>query len=224
MESTKPGDKPFKVSDGAGLYLLINPGGSKLWRLKYRLAGKEKNFSIGKFPYVSLADARAAATEARKKISEDSDPVIARRRDEAPDHSGTFEAVALEWYRRKAKKWGPEYAKAILSKLEGEVFPVVGHLPIGDVRPAALLKIMHKVEDYAPSTAAKMRRWCNDIFNYAIVTERALANPASALGVAMDGYKKAITHFYCHLRSRSSSVNWKLSKKAARCLIARCGC
>lgn len=104
---------------------------------------------------MSLADARAAATEARKKISEDSDPVIARRRDEAPDHSGTFEAVALEWYRRKAKKWGPEYAKAILSKLEGEVFPVVGHLPIGDVRPAALLKIMHKVEDYAPSTAAK---------------------------------------------------------------------
>ncbi|HGO5397603.1 TPA: tyrosine-type recombinase/integrase [Klebsiella oxytoca] len=193
IESAKPAEKPFKIFDGGGLYVLINPNGSKLWRLKYRLAGKEKTFSIGKFPDVSLSDARAKAAEARKKISDGQDPVASRRIEEVGDDGNTFQAVALEWYQRKQRGWSEPYAKAVLSKMEAELFPVIGHLPVGDVRPVALLKVMHKVEDYAPSTAAKMRRWCNDIFNWAIVTERAQANPASALGVAMSGYKS--THY-----------------------------
>jgi hypothetical protein len=119
IRQAKPGLKPYKLADGAGLFLLAHPNGSKYWRLKYRLAGKEKLFAIGVYPEVSLGQAREKALEARRMIREGGDPVLERRRrrSDAGASSGTFQTIAEEWIASRANEWAPTYREAVHSAL-----------------------------------------------------------------------------------------------------------
>ncbi len=117
IRKVKTREKPFKLADEKGLFLLVNPNGSKLWRFKYRFAEKEKSLSIGMYPDVTLADARSKRDEARQLLADNVDPGMSkqlkkRARKLGPENS--FEAVAREWHIKFCSKWTEEHGATIL--------------------------------------------------------------------------------------------------------------
>lgn len=107
VDAAKPKDKPYKLADGGGLYLLIKPNGGKYWRLKYRVAGKEKLLALGVYPEVTLADARSKREEAKRGIAGGIDPMEAKREEKIARETqlnNTFKDLALEWHSSKLKK------------------------------------------------------------------------------------------------------------------------
>lgn len=106
IRNAKPGGKPVRLYDSGGLYLEISPAGGKLWRLKYRVGGKEKRLALGRYPQVSLKEARDRREEARKQLASGTDPSAARKQAKAAVPEG-FKAVAREWYGKHAPRWVP---------------------------------------------------------------------------------------------------------------------
>lgn len=189
IRAAKPGPKPIKLSDEKGLFLLVQPSGGKLWRLKYRFAGKEKKLSLGRYPDVALRDARERCTEARKLIAGGVDPSErkrAERLDATLKRAMTFKAVADE-YIAKCKREGRAdvtvgKARWLLSLLE----PAVGARPIDEISPAELLVALKKVEARGHlETARRMRSFAGRVFRYAVSTARASADPSAPLRGAL---------------------------------------
>ena len=176
IKNIKPNGKNIKLFDGGGLFLLVTPAGHKRWRLKYRIAGKEKLFALGVYPEVSLKEAREKRDEARKLIKQAIDPCAQRHAAKAAlkeKNENTFEHVSLEWFAVHGKKLAPSYSKKIKSLLEREVFPVFGGKAIVDVEHADLLKAARHVEATgAVETAHRLIQICGQIFRYAIATNR----------------------------------------------------
>ncbi|HFZ8572851.1 TPA: tyrosine-type recombinase/integrase [Salmonella enterica subsp. enterica serovar Panama] len=197
VETAKPKDKPYKMADGGGLYLLVKTNGSRYWRLKYRIDGKEKLLALGVYPDVSLADARAKRDEARKGIAGGIDPLEAKKEQKVEREAqvkNTFQEIALEWHNMKVKKWSAGYASDILEAFNKDVFPFIGQRPIADIKPLELLNVLKKMEDRgATEKAKKVRQRCGEVFRYAIVTGRAEYNPAPELTSAMQGHES--THY-----------------------------
>jgi hypothetical protein len=110
IRNAKPKDKPYKLTDERGLYLLINPAG-KYWRLDYRFEGKRKTLALGVYPDVSLKDAREKRDEARKQLAAGIDPGAQRKATKAAD-ADTFEAIAREWINKRTPTWAPGHAEA----------------------------------------------------------------------------------------------------------------
>lgn len=145
----KPRDKPYKLSDGGGMYLLINPDGSKYWRMGYRFAGTERLLAFGKYPEISLADARKARSAARDKINAGIDPSQAKRiekKNKAAADANTFEAVAREWHANKLETWQPRTAANVLHRLEKDVFPLIGKQPIAEIKAPVMLDVLRQIE------------------------------------------------------------------------------
>ncbi len=193
VDSAKPKDKPYKLADGGGLYLLINTNGARYWRLKYRIAGKEKLLALGVYPDVSLADARAKRDIAKRGIAGGIDPNEAKKEDKRARDvlvKNTFEEIALEWHTSKKKKWSEGYASDILEAFHKDVFPYIGKKPIASIKPLELLNVLRRMEDRgATEKAKKVRQRCGEVFRYAIVTGRAEYNPAPDLTSAMSGHE-----------------------------------
>ncbi|MCQ7061285.1 tyrosine-type recombinase/integrase [Escherichia coli] len=185
------------MADGGGLYLLVKTNGSRYWRLKYRIDGKEKLLALGVYPDVSLADARAKRDEARKGIAGGIDPLEAKKEQKVEREAqvkNTFQEIALEWHSMKVKKWSAGYASDILEAFNKDVFPFIGQRPIADIKPLELLNVLKKMEDRgATEKAKKVRQRCGEVFRYAIVTGRAEYNPAPDLTSAMQGHES--THY-----------------------------
>lgn len=197
VETAKPKDKPYKMADGGGLYLLVKTNGSRYWRLKYRIDGKEKLLALGVYPDVSLADARAKRDEARKGIAGGIDPLEVKKEQKVEREAqikNTFREIALEWHNMKVKKWSAGYASDILEAFNKDVFPFIGQRPVADIKPLELLNVLKKMEDRgATEKAKKVRQRCGEVFRYAIVTGRAEYNPAPDLTSAMQGHES--THY-----------------------------
>ncbi len=197
VETAKPKDKPYKMADGGGLYLLVKTNGSRYWRLKYRIDGKEKLLALGVYPVVSLADARAKRDEARKGIAGGIDPLEAKKEQKVEREAqvkNIFQEIALEWHNMKVKKWSAGYASDILEAFNKDVFPFIGQRPVADIKPLELLNVLKKMEDRgATEKAKKVRQRCGEVFRYAIVTGRAEYNPAPDLTSAMQGHES--THY-----------------------------
>ncbi|HBM9257035.1 TPA: tyrosine-type recombinase/integrase [Citrobacter freundii] len=197
VETAKPKDKPYKMADGGGLYLLVKTNGSRYWRLKYRIDGKEKLLALGVYPDVSLADARAKRDEARKGIARGIDPLEVKKEQKVEREAqvkNTFQEIALEWHSMKVKKWSAGYASDILEAFNKDVFPFIGQRPVADIKPLELLNVLKKMEDRgATEKAKKVRQRCGEVFRYAIVTGRAEYNPAPDLTSAMQGHES--THY-----------------------------
>jgi integrase len=185
VRNTKPDKKPFKISDAGGLYLLVKPNGAKLWRWKYRIAGKENHFAIGEYSRVSLGEAREARDAARKLVKQGIHPAHnrqAQRLAQVAENANTFEAVAREWISKKKPGWTAYYLRQVERFLEADVFPYAGNLPIRNVRAAHLLEIVRRVQGRGAETVALLvRQWCSAIFRYAVATLRADGDPAVAL-------------------------------------------
>jgi hypothetical protein len=117
VDTAKPKDKPYKLSDGGGLYLLVNPTGARYWRLKYRIAGKEKLLAVGVYPDVSLADARAKRDEAKRLLAAGGDPGEEKKSEKQAKKvsvENTFEALAREWHAYKVPNWSKGYAEDLM--------------------------------------------------------------------------------------------------------------
>ncbi|MGA2191495.1 MAG: Arm DNA-binding domain-containing protein, partial [Steroidobacteraceae bacterium] len=129
ISGSKPREKPFKLADGGGLYLLVTPAGSRWWRLRFRVRGKEQMLSLGIFPDVSLKEARERRDQARRDLAKGIDP-SAKRRTEKMASGDTFEAIAREWFDRFSPSWAPGYSSKVIRRLEICVFPWIGSMPI----------------------------------------------------------------------------------------------
>jgi integrase len=173
LRGAKPTQKPYKLSDGGGLYLLVNPNGASWWRFKYQFEGREKLLSLGVYPHVTLQQARGLRDEARKTLANGVDP-SAKRQAEKSSTANTFEAVAKEWLALQEKKLAPAtYAKAQWT-LETLVCPYIGSRPIAKLGATDVLKVLKRIEGRGiHETAHRTRQRCSQVFRYAVQTERA---------------------------------------------------
>ena len=183
IRNTKPKDKPFKLTDGGGLYLLVNSTGSRLWRLKYRVGGLEKKLALGAYPEVSLREAREKAVEARKMIREGIDPSQAKKAQKASaSGADTFETIAREWFEKVSPTWTPSHGVRIIRRLERDIFPWLGKKPIKDIQAPDLLSVLRRIEERgAVETAHRASQNCGQVFRYAVATGRAERDPSGDL-------------------------------------------
>ncbi len=172
----KPKNKSYKKFDGAGLYLEIMPSGKKFWRFRYRFDGKEKRLSFGEYPIITLKEARDKQLEARKLLAADTDPSAKRKEDERERkivEENTFEKIAREWHDNKKSNWTEKYAETIINRLEEDVFPEIGKLPISEVKPLVLVDMIRKIEKRGVyETTRRILQYCSQIFRYAVATGR----------------------------------------------------
>ncbi|QBR49690.1 integrase arm-type DNA-binding domain-containing protein [Erwinia sp. QL-Z3] len=194
VRTAKPLDKPYKLADGGGLYLLVNANGSRYWRMKYRVMGREKLLSIGVYPDVSLAVARQKRDEARRSLAAGDDPGAIKKAEKQARKiatANTFEAIAREWHKAKADRWSLSYREEIISTFEKDIFPYIGIKPIADIKPLELLETLKRMEKRgALEKMRKVRQRCGEVFRYAIITGRAEYNPAPDLAGALAVHKK----------------------------------
>ncbi len=200
-KSARPGQKPFKLSDEKGLFLLIAPAGGKWWRLKYRIAGKEKLLSLGTYPEVSLKEARDRRDEARKLLTHGVDPSEQRKAmktAQADRAANSFEVVAREWYAKQVPTWVSNHGDRVIRRLERDIFPWIGGRPIADIKAPELLSVLRRVENRgAVETAHRALQNCGQVFRYAIATGRAerdiAADLKGALPPVKGGHFSAVT-------------------------------
>jgi hypothetical protein len=136
VRAAKPRDKNYKLYDADGLFVLVTIAGGKLWRFKYRFAGKEKVMTLGKYPRVGLQEARRKRNAAREMLDELLDPgaeKAAKKQAVRTAASNTFELVAREWHAAQVHRWSDLYAEQVLKRFETEVFPDLGHRPISAI-------------------------------------------------------------------------------------------
>lgn len=185
----KPGKKPEKLFDGGGLYLLLNPNGSRWWRLKYRFGGKEKLLSLGVFPDVGLAAARDRRDEARRLLAAGIDPGTKRKAEKAAkidQAANSFKAVTLEWLEKFGSNWIPSYQAKVKRRFERDVFPWIGPIPIADVKPKDFLQVLRRIETRGKlETARRVLSEGGQIFRYAVATSRVESDPTRDLKGAL---------------------------------------
>ncbi|MCD6055212.1 MAG: integrase, partial [Gammaproteobacteria bacterium] len=194
LRRVKPAAKTLKLFDGGGLYLQITPQGGKRWRLKYYFENKEKCLSLGTYPEVSLKEARCQRDEMRKLLARGIDPSTQRqamKASRADQEANSFEGIAQEWVTRCQSTWTPKHCTLTLRRLERDVFPWLGRLPIAEISASQLLTTLRRVEERgAHETAHRLLSVCGQVFRYAIVTCRAERDIAADLRGALAAVKK----------------------------------
>ncbi len=183
------------------MYLLVNPNGSRYWRLKYRYAGKEKLLALGVYPDVTLADARNKRNEAKRVLAAGADPSDVKqsiKEAKAIAMQNSFELIAIEWHKHKKPNWSSGYADDILESLRKDIFPFVGKRAITDIKPIDMLAVLKKLEERGVlDKLKKIRQACKQIFTYAVITGRAEYNPVADLAGALKPPKQ---QHYPHLQ------------------------
>jgi len=194
INNAKPAKKLYRLFDTLGLYVDIKPNGSKLWRLKYSFFGKERRLAIGRYPEISLLEAREKRDAARKLLSDNTDPGVAKaeRKNAARlKVATTFELVAREWHANHKDRWLPTHSRCILHRLETDIFPQIGKLPITDIKPIQILSAIRKIEDRGAHVMARRAlQYCGQVFRYAVITERAERDATTDLKGALKPFKK----------------------------------
>ena len=189
VKEAKPGKKTRKLTDGGGLYLQIEPAGGKLWRYQYRFEGKQKTLALGKYPDVSLRQARTRHKEARALLSEGIDPSAARQAEKAAVReitTNTFEVIAREWLERWKDDKAIDSVKRALSALERDILPFIGNRPISGIKTPEIISTLRRVEDRGcVSLARKTKDVLTQVFRYAIQTGHCEYNPCDNLRGAL---------------------------------------
>ncbi len=185
IKNAKPAEKPFKLNDGKGLYLYINTSGGKLWRFDFSHNGKRKTLSIGKYPTISLVEARQAAENARRLLVSGQDPSEAKQQEKRERQAAalnTFEAIARRWHTDNLHRWKENHAARVLRYFETDVFPVIGAMSIQEIRVSDIKAVIDGVMARGVNnTAEKIREWTGAIFDYAVMLEIVETNPAYSL-------------------------------------------
>lgn len=183
IRTLKPSDKPFKVSDSHSLYLRVKPGGSRHWYLKYRISGKESRIALGAYPAISLSDARQQREGIRKMLALNINPVQQRaavRGSRTPEK--VFKNVALAWHKSN-RKWSQNTADRLLASLNNHIFPVIGNLPVSELKPRHFIDLLKGIEEKGLlEVASRTRQHLSNIMRHAVHQELIDTNPAANLG------------------------------------------
>ena len=189
VRNAKPGDKPVKIFDERGLFLVVTPAGGKWWRLRYRFDGKEKLLSLGVYPDVGLKDARDRRDEARKLLANAIDPGENRKVQKAARverSANSFEVVAREWFAKNRETWAASHADKIIKRLENDVFPWLGGKAIAEITAPDVLTVLRRIEGRGTNdTAHRASGNISQVMRYAIATGRAERDPCPDLRGAL---------------------------------------
>lgn len=188
IRKAKATDKAYKLADSGGLHLFVTPAGGKLWRFRYSFGGREKLLSIGPYPTVGLADARIARDDAKAALREGRDPGVVKKLlklARSTSNANTFETISREWHDLNKSQWVERHADDVINSLEREVFPVLGNVPIADIKAPEVIALLRGVEKHAKETARRIRQRMSAVFVYAISTGRAESDPAATVQSAM---------------------------------------
>lgn len=185
VKAAKPeGQKRRKLADGGGLTLVVKPE-SKVWWFRYRFGGKEKTYSLGSYPEVSLKEAREGRDKARKLLAQKKDPVIHRRSESAKNlaaTANTFKAVAEDWLKLQKGQLNDSTIDVTRNRLTKWIFPHLGTIPITEIEPPLVLQVLRKIETKGKhETAHRMRQRISQIYRFAISEGRATRDPAADL-------------------------------------------
>ncbi len=188
IRNAKPKEKPYKLTDGRGLYLLVNKSG-KYFRWDYRFGGKRKTLALGVYPDIKLKEVREKHEDLRRLLSRDVDPMEYKKQVKAKIHAETtnsFEAVAREWFVKNKPVWTEKHAQTIISRLENNIFPWLGGVDTSSINAPMLLESLRRIEDRgAVETAHRVKQICGQVFRYAIATGRGERDPSADLKGAL---------------------------------------
>ena len=200
IRNAKPGAKAVKLADGGGMFLLVTPAGGRLWRLKYRIDGREKMLAIGAYPEIGLGEARRRREEARELIALGKDPSREKQRDKVRARiqaADTFAAISAEYCAKRkrdgAKGWAP--ATAVRSEyLLSLVCGSIGKLPIGEIEPGDVLTAIRRIEGKGKlESARRSLQLAGAVFRYAVATARLRSDPTRDLKGALTA--PTVTHY-----------------------------
>jgi integrase len=196
VRNAKPNDKTYTLGDGDGMYLEITPTGSKFWRMAYRQAnGKPNRLTFGKYPEVTLAEARNKRLAARKLLDQGIDPARAKREEKqskAVAATHTFEAVARAWLAKTAADRASSTQDKNTSWLERNIFPAIGTLPISTIKPKDVLAALHVIEARgAIESAHKIKQLCGQVFRFAVASGLADRDVTTDLRGALSAVPEA---------------------------------
>lgn len=181
IKNAKPKKRPYKMADGAGMYLLVKPNGSKYWRMKYKFAGREKLHSIGVYPTISLQEARIKRDKAKAMLRDGIDP--------SGGEGDTFDKLATEWLRINSNKWTPDYKETIRKRIARYLTP---SLPtdVASITPKTILSAVRRIEKTGKTeTAHKVLGYAVGIFQLAVIEGLIKYNPARELSAALMPHK-----------------------------------
>ncbi len=192
IKQAKPKEKQYKLTDGQGMYLRVYPNGSKYWQLQYWFDGKQKIFSLGVWPDVSLKEARDERFEAKKKIKIGIDPNDKRKESleaqkiyfekEKERETTTFRIIAEEWLSRQSVLWTERHSRGVQNSLKIHVLPYLGEIPIADISIQDVIATLRKIEaDGKYETCYRLRQKIEAIFSYAEIEGKCVGNPAKGL-------------------------------------------
>lgn len=194
LRTRKPGPKPIKMTDGGGLYLLLNSNGSRWWRLDYRFGGKRKTLSMGTYPDTGLADARAKREAARRLLAAGVDPGVQRKAAKAAGQeraANSFEVLAREWLAVRAHEWTPRQHDKERDRLQNHALPWIGKLPMAGLGVAEIRPLIDRIAKRGHlEQAHRLRFQLSRIFQYAVATERATRDPAADLKAVLPSRRK----------------------------------
>jgi integrase len=200
IRKAKAGPKAYKMSDSSGLFLLVEPTGGKLWRMKYRIDGREKKLAIGRYPEIGLAEARRRRDAAREQLAQGKDPSREKQREKVRAKLGsenTFASLAAEFCEKRkhdgSRAWAPATARRceyLLSVLNSSI----GNIPIADIEPADILTAVRRIESKGKLESAKRTlQLAGSVFRYAVATARLKSDPTRDLRGAL--MNPTVTHY-----------------------------
>lgn len=193
IEAARPKPKPYKLGDAGGLFLLVQPTGGKLWRLKYRIGSKEKKLALGIYPDVPLAEARKRRDEAKAELAAGKDPGVekVRRKALSQDASAsTFSLIATEYTAKRIKEGWAASSRQKSDFLLSYLLPAIGKMPVSEITPADLLPLLKRVEARGNlETARRLMQFASQIFRYAVATARLASDPTRDLRGALTAPK-----------------------------------
>lgn len=201
VRTAKATDKAYKLSDERGLFLLVNPSGSKYWRWSYRYLGKQKTLALGVYPDVSLAAARERREESRKLLANGADPSVYKKSQKSLQKdraSNSFEVVARRWHGTFSSKWTESYSHKTMRLMERDVFPWVGDRPVSELLAPDFLAVARRIEARgAVDTAHRVMQIAGQVMRFAIAEGLATYNPVGdlrgALGTATTKHMPSVT-------------------------------
>ncbi|MFA5593247.1 MAG: integrase arm-type DNA-binding domain-containing protein [Micavibrio sp.] len=193
-KNAEPKEKPYKITDGGGVYLYVMPNGSKYWHFKYHYAGKEKRLALGVYPEISLQMAREKRLKARRLLDEGTDPGLEKKRmryQRVLDANNTFKLIAEEWIEHNLGTWSKNHAGTVRHRLETDIYPKLGNMPMKDINAPMLLPVLRAIEKRgAHEIARRALQYLGQIFRFAIVTGRCEHDVTTALKGALKPFKR----------------------------------
>lgn len=182
VRTAKPRERPYKIFDETGLYLIVTPEGGKWWRVRYRYQGKEQTLSLGVYPDVSLKQARLSRDAIHQQVKEGINPSEARKAQALTDLRESFESQARQWHEARAPRWSEVHAVRVLRDLERDALPWIGKKPIASLSAPDLKPVLARVRDRgAIETAHRLLQIIGQVFRYAVAGGFAERNPATDL-------------------------------------------